>query len=95
MSSSPVVKKATASKVSRFLALRSSFFLVTSWQSVRMTVSHRPLSWPSFHRVAAAFEMDSCCHPLLSPMKRSLFFGLLGGERDRQDERGEKNRCEA
>src|ERR1700690_4652472 len=75
MSSSPVVKKATASKSSRFLACRPSFFLVTSWQSVRMTVSHRPVSWPSFHKVAAASEMDSCCHPLLSPMNSSRFLG--------------------
>lgn len=57
-----MVKKKTASKSSRFFALvyGPGLFFVTSRESVRMSVSYRPLSRPSFQIVASAVDTESC-----------------------------------
>src|SRR6185437_12928289 len=74
ISRSPPVKKSTASKLLRFLALYSSFFLVRASASVRRVVSHRPVSRPSRSIVDMACDTDSCRYPFSSPITRRCFF---------------------
>src|SRR6266567_1567298 len=74
ISRSPPVKKNTASKLLRFLALYSSFFLVNASASVRIVESHKPVSVPRRSTVAIACDTDSCRYPFSSPMTRMCFF---------------------
>src|SRR5580700_310388 len=79
ISRSPPVKKSTASKSFRFLALYSSFFLVRASVSVRSVVSQSPVSVPSRSIVAIAWETASCRYPFSSPITKRCFFGGVGG----------------
>src|SRR5258708_8860876 len=74
ISRSPPVKKSTTSKLVRFLALYSSFFLVNASLSVRRVESHKPVSVPRRSMVAMACDTDSCRYPFSSPMRRMCFF---------------------
>src|ERR1700683_817165 len=73
ISRSPPVKKSTASKSFRFLALYSNLFLVSASVSVRSVVLHKPVSLPSRSIVAMAWDTASCRYPFSSPMTRSCF----------------------
>src|SRR5271163_4659348 len=80
ISRSPPVKKSTASKSFKFLALYSNFFLVRTSVSVRRVVSHSPVCFPSRSIVAIAWETASCLYPFSSPMTRSCFLGGAAGD---------------